>query len=208
MNIMNTITTVIAVLPESPHVVSRYLMACRLIVTMMTDNQNFPTPTPPLAEVSADLEALEASEGLAKKGGKGMVQQRDVVLRKVHHKMTMLKAYVQSAANAEPDQAEAIVHSAGMSVGKPRTRTKLPVEVKYGDAVGKVVLDAKALPQPVQYRWQMSTDQKTWTDLPESFKTKSVVEGLVPATIYSFRLRTVTKNGPSEWSPPVTIVAH
>jgi hypothetical protein len=71
-----------------------------------------------------------------------------------------------------------------------------------------VVLDAKALPQPVQYRWQMSTDQATWTDLPESFITKSTVEGLTPATLYSFRLKTVTRKGPSEWSQPVTILAH
>ena len=205
---MNAITTIIAVLPEGPQHVSRYLMACRLIVTMMTDNPNFSAPTPPLSEVSTDLDALEASAELARKGGKGMVPQRDVVLRKVHNKMTMLRAYVQSAANAEPDQAEAIVHSAGMNIAKPRTRTKLPVDVKHGDAPGEVVLDAKALPQPVQYRWQMSADQKTWTDLPESFKTKSVVEGLVPATVYSFRLRTVTRNGLSEWSPPVTIRAQ
>jgi hypothetical protein len=34
------------------------------------------------------------------------------------------------------------------------------------------------------------------------------VDGLAAATIYSFRLRTVTNNGPSEWSPPVTIIAH
>ena len=205
---MYAITPVTVVLPESPQNVSSYLIACRLVVTMMTDNQNFPAPMPPLAEISADLDTLEASEELARKGGKGMVQQRNIALRRVHSKMMLLKAYVQSTANADPDQAEAIVHSAGMNVAKPRTRTKLPINVKRGDAVGRVVLDAKALPHPVQYRWQMSTDQTTWTDLPESFKTKSVVEGLVPATTYSFRLRTVTRNGPSEWSPPVTIMAH
>ncbi len=76
-----------------------------------------------------------------------------------------------------------------MNVGKPRTRTKLPVKVRHGGAVGRVVLDAKALPPPVQYRWQMSTDQTTWTDLPETFKTKSVVEGLVPATTRAARRR-------------------
>lgn len=54
----------------------------------------------------------------------------------------------------------------------------------------------------------MSTDQATWTDLPESFITKSTVEGLTPATLYSFRLKTVTRKGPSEWSQPITILAH
>lgn len=205
---MNAIRTFIAMLPEGVQNVPRYMTACRLIVTMMTGNPSFPTPTPPLSEVSAALDALEASEELANKGGKGMVKQRDVALRAVHTKMNVLKAYVQGTANAEPDRGEAIILSAGMKVGKPRMRTKLPVEAKHGSGPGRVVLDAKALPKPVQYRWQMSTDQATWTDLPETFKTKTTVEGLVPSMVYSFRLRTVTRNGPSEWSPPVTIMAH
>ena len=71
-----------------------------------------------------------------------------------------------------------------------------------------MVLDAKALPKPVHYRWQMSTDQTTWTDLPGSFLTKSIVEGLAPATVYSCRLKTMTRNSPSEWSPPVTMMAY
>jgi len=205
---MNGIPIFIAMLPESPQNVSRYLTACRLIVTMMTGNPHFPTPTPTLSEISADLDALAANEELARRGGKGMVKQRDVVLRTVHTKMTVLKGYVQSVANAEPDQAEAIVLSAGMDIGKPRTRTKRPVQAKHGNAPGSVVLDTKAVPKPVQYRWQMSADQTTWTDLPETFRTKTVVEGLVPATVYSFRLRTMTRNGSSEWSSPVTIVTH
>jgi len=205
---MNALTSVIAVLPESPHNVPRYLMGCRHIVTRMTGNQNFPAPTPPLSDVSTHLDTLEAREELVRTGGKGMAQQRNVALRKAHTTMTLLRAYAQNVANAEPEQAEAILLSAGMNIGKPRTRIKLPVEVRHGGAVGRVVLDAKALPPPVQYRWQMSTDQQTWTDLPETFRTKSVVEGLRPATIYSFRLRTVTNNGPSEWSPPVSIIAQ
>jgi hypothetical protein len=40
-------------------------MACRLIVTMMTGNQSFPEPTPPLAEVLTALDTLEAREELA-----------------------------------------------------------------------------------------------------------------------------------------------
>ena len=205
---MNAIPTIIAVLPETPNNVPRYLARCRLIVTMMTGNENFPSPTPALSEVSAGLDSLEAQEELAQRGGKGMVQLRDVELRKSHNNMTMVKGYVQGVANKHPEEAEAIIHSAGMNVAKPRTRTKLPIEVKLGGAPGKVVLDAKALPKPVQYRWQMSTDQETWPDAAETFKTKTIVEGLMPATVYSFRLRTVTQSGPSDWSPPVTIVTH
>jgi hypothetical protein len=205
---MNAIPTIVAVLPESPHTVSRYLTSCHLIVSMMTDNPSFPDPTPPLQEVSGELDNLAMREELAQKGGKGMVSERNVALRKAHNKMTVLKAYVQSVANEDPEKAEATIHSAGMDVAKPRTRIKLPIQARLGDGHGKVVLDAKALPKPVQYRWQMSTDQETWSDVAETFATKTTVEGLVPSTVYSFRLRTVTKSGPSEWSQPVTIRAN
>jgi hypothetical protein len=205
---MNPMMNIIAVLPEGPQNVAQYLTACRLIVSMMTGNPSFPAPSPPLSEVSANLDDLAAKEELARRGGKGMVQQRDVALRRAHSMVTMLKAYVQCVANADPERAEAIVLSAGMSVGKQRTRTKLPVQAKHGDAPGRVVLAARALPKPVQYRWQMSTDQTTWTDVSESFRAKTTLEGLLPATVYSFRLRTVTRNGPSEWSSPVSIVAQ
>lgn len=205
---MNAIPTIVAVLPESPQNVPRYLTSCHLILTMMTGNTNFPEPAPPLSEVSSEVDKLAACEELARKGGKGMVQERNVALRKTHSKMTVLKAFVQAVANEDPERAEAIIHSAGMNVAKPRTRTKLPIQARLGEGHGRVVLDAKALPKPVQYRWQMSTDQETWTDVAETFATKTTVKGLVPSTVYSFRLRTVTKSGPSEWSQPVTIRAQ
>src|SRR5687767_5885343 len=70
------------------------------------------------------------------RGGSSRVKQRDVALRKAHSKMTLLKAYVQTVANAEPDKAQAILLSAGMNAGKPRTWTKPPIEAKRGDAPG------------------------------------------------------------------------
>src|SRR5687768_4887826 len=124
MSIMSAITSVIAVLPGNPENVAEYLMKGRLIVTMMTDNENFPTPMPPLPEVSAALDTLEEREGLALKRGKGMVQERDVALRHAHNLQSVLRAYVQSVANEAGEKAEAIVHSAGMKTKKRSTRAK------------------------------------------------------------------------------------
>ena len=61
--------------------------------TFPLDPQGSPKPTPHLP---------------ARKGGKGMTKLRDIALRKAHNQMTMLKAYAQSVANAEPEQVEAI----------------------------------------------------------------------------------------------------
>jgi hypothetical protein len=204
---MNTFPRFIAVFPKAKQV-PQYLTDCRLVVTMMTGNANLPNPTPPLAQVSAHLDILEASEALAHKGGKGAVPQRNVELGVVRNDMRLLKAYVQSVADASATESESIIKSVGMDVGKKRARTKPPVGANQGKVPGSVVLEARALPRPVQYRWQMSTDQQTWTDLPESFKAMTTVFGLTAATVYYFRLRTITKDGPSDWSMVVSIIVH
>jgi hypothetical protein len=204
---MNTLPHVTVTLPEIKPV-SPYLTSCRFILGMVAGNPNCPNPIPPIPQVSAHLDALEASEAAAGRRIPGAIQQRNADLRTVRSDMRLLKAYLQSTADANPAEAEVIIKSAGMSIRKKRARTLLPVSAKQGKVTGKVVLRAKALPQPVQYRWQMSTDQKTWIDLPESFQSKAEVDGLTPATIYYFRLRTVTRDGLSEWSTPVSVIAH
>jgi len=184
------------------------LTNCRLVITMLTGNANFPNPTPPLAQVSAHLDLLAAAEEFAHKGGKGTVPKRDLDLGTVRNDMRLLQAYVQSVADANATEAESIIKSAGMDIKKKSTRTKPPVGVKHGKVPGTVVLEAKALALPVQYRWQMSTDQEKWTDLPETFKSKVALDGLTPATIYYFRLRTVTNAGLSSFSVVVSILVH
>ena len=204
---MNTLPHSIAVFPHNKQV-PLYLTNCRLVVTMIAGNKNLPTPTPPLAQLTAHLDLLEAAEELARKGGMGAVEQRDVALAVVRNDMRLLKAYVQSVADANATEAESLIKSAGMDVTKKRTRTKPPVEARRGKAPGTVVIEAKALPPPVQYRWQMSTDQNTWTDLPETFKAKVTVSGLTPVTVYHFRFRTVTNDGLSSFSVVASIIVH
>jgi len=204
---MNSIPRVIAVLQESAQVL-HYLEQCRLIVTMMTGNPNLPNPPLSLPQVSAHLDTLDASQKLVGKGGKDAVAQRDVALTAVRIDMRLLKAYVQGEADKNLNEAASIIKSAGFDIGKARARNKPPVGAKHGQLPGRVVLECKAVPQPAQYRWQMSTDQKTWTDLPETFKAKTIVDGLTPATVYYFRLRTFTHGGLSDGSTVVSLIAH
>lgn len=192
-----------------PKQVPVYINDCRLVVTMMTGNAYFPTPTPPLALVTAHIDTLDAHELLARKGGVGLFEQRDASLNVLQIDMRLVKAHVQSVADAHPyAEAESIIKSAGMGVARRRTWTKPDVAAQHGKIPGRVVLRAKALPGPVQYRWQMSTDQQTWIDLEETFKAETIVDGLTPATVHHFRLRTVTRDGLSGWSQVVSIIVH
>jgi hypothetical protein len=152
---MNTLPRSIAVFSHNKQV-PLYMTNCRLVVTMMTGNKNLLTPAPPLAQLTAHLDLLVAAEELAYKGGMGAVEQRDVALEAVRNDMRLLKAYVQSEADANATAAESLIKSAGMDVKKKRTRTKPSVEARWGKAPGTVVIEAKALPPPVQYsrfRW-------------------------------------------------------
>jgi hypothetical protein len=204
---MKKILRIIATFPEGRQVAA-YLTLCRLVIAMMTNNTRLLNPTVALSLVEAHLDKLETDQELAGKGSMGAAEQRDVSLGVVHNDMRMLKAFVQSVADSNINEAEAIIRSAGMGVAKRRVRNKQAVAAKQGKAPGGVVLHAKALPPPVQYRWQMSTDQKSWTDLPETFFASTTVEGLTAATVYYFRLRTVTPDGTSEWSVVVNIIVH
>ena len=125
----------IAVLTESTQNVLRYKERCRHIIAMMTDNPSFSAPTPALNEVSSDLNDLDECQEAVLKGGKGMVKKRNVALRRVHNKMSMIRAYVQTVANEDPDQAEVIIESAGMAVAGARAAPPAPAagtSVKLG----------------------------------------------------------------------------
>ena len=60
----------------------------------------------------------------------------------------------------------------------------------------------------VQYGWQMSVDQKTWTTLPPTLRASTLVSGLTAGTVYYFRVQSQTVAVLSDWSAIVSIMAH
>jgi hypothetical protein len=189
-------------------IVTQLIKQCRVIVTKMTGNTWFPSPTPTLAQVTNDINALDAAEQAAQKGPKGAAAERDVKRAALRSDMRQLKSYVQSICDANMPEAQAIAESAGMSVAKRPARSKPDLAAKYGAVPATVALEAKALRRRASYQWQMSTDQKVWSDLPSTVKAATVVTGLTPATTYYFRFRTLTADGLSDWSPAISIIAH
>jgi hypothetical protein len=71
-----------------------------------------------------------------------------------------------------------------------------------------VLVDAKAAKAPASYYWQMRIGTAAWTDLPETVVASTTVDGLTAATIVEFRVRILTTDGYSDWSPPVSIIVH
>jgi hypothetical protein len=176
------------------------------VVNAMTGNASFPSTTPPLATVTADIAAYQAAEAEVVTRVKGATAARDVAYATLRADLVHLMADVQQVADANPATAASIVEGAGMNVRKPATHPKSDLAVERGPVSGSVKLLARAVARRASYEWQVSTDQKSWTLAPVTLQAKTNIVGLTPATLYYFRFRGVTKAGEGAYSQVVEIL--
>ncbi len=197
----------IAVLKMSNKVKSVITFA-QSVATTMTDNATFPSPNPTLATFQTDIAALVTAETAVLARTKGAADTRNAKLAVVKADLASLKNYVQNVVDASnPANAESIIGSAGMAVRKVTLHDKPALAVTQGSASGTVTLSAKAAATKAAYNWQYSTDQKTWTSLPQTLKAKTAVSGLTSGTTYSFRSQSLTpKEGASDWGQVVSLL--
>ena len=178
----------------------------KTIATNMTSNPYFKAPVPPLATLTADNAKLEIAEEAAATKTKGAVAARDAQKKIVIDDLHLLKAYVQSVANADEANAETIIKSAGMNVRKVTPRVKQALTLKPGKVSGEVKLVAKAAASRASYEWQSSTEGNTLTPLPSTLQARTTLANQTPGTTLYARHRAVTKTGPSDWSQPASML--
>jgi hypothetical protein len=197
----------IAVLKMSPKAKTLITFA-QSVVTAMTGNATFPSPSLALATFQADIEALVKAETAALARAKGAANTRNAKLAVVKADLESLKIYVQNVVNgSNPANANSIIASAGMAIRKLTLHDKAALAVKQGTVSGTVTLTAKAAAKKAAYNWQYSIDQKTWTSLPQTLKAKTGVSGLTSATTYYFRSQALTpKGGESDWGQIISLL--
>jgi hypothetical protein len=196
----------IAVLKLSPKVKNVVAFA-QSMVTAMTDNTSFPSPNPPLATFQANVTALMNAEAAVLARTKGAVEDRNAKLAVLKTNLETQKAYVQEVADAaNPTNAATIIESAGMTTRTITLHDKPALGVKQGSVSGTVNLAAKAPAHRAAYAWQYSTDQKTWTSVPQTLQAKTGVSGLTAGTLYYFRVQVLTMTGEGDWSQIVSLL--
>ena len=174
-----------------PRRIGATITFAKSVAAALTDNPALPSPTFPIATLQTDLLALDAAEALVLTRTRGTAESRDDKLAAVRVDLDSLRAYVQQVADANP---------AGMSVQKPGVHTKGEFVAKQGSVSGSVHLVAKAAGDRASYDWQYGTDAKSWTVAPPTLQAKTDIQGLVPATLYYFRVRSLTKAGLGDFS--------
>ena len=196
----------IAVL-KLPNVVSLLITYVQGILKAMTGNPTFPTPNPPLTAVSGAANDLQAAETAARTRATGTIATRNEKRAALVTLLEVLKAYVQSVADASPENAISIIESSGLALRKATVRAPRVFAAKATTLSGSVKLTAPLAGRRAAYRWQYSTDGgKTWVDASETLQAKTSVTGLPVGTTAQFRYRSVIKGGASDWSAPLSMV--
>jgi len=167
--------------------------------------KTFPSPTPSLATLNADIDNLDAAEIAVKTKAKGTVATRNDKLAIVVADLDQLRAYVQKIVDADPIHAETIAQAAGMALRKPTAHTKPALAVKPSKNSGSVEVSAKATTY-ASNEWQYSSDGgKTWTNAPSTMQARTVIANLTVGTTVVVRHRPVTKTGVGDWSQVVSM---
>lgn len=188
--------------------IAKKIVKARFIVTSMTGNANFTTPNPPLATITANVNALETASIAAQGGGPddtANMRAKEVVL---DLSLKGLGAYVEGVANATPITAEAIILSAGMEVKGQGGHTAIDFDVQSTGNPGEVKLLRKAISRG-SYEFQMCTDpasEANWQKIYSGTRGRITKSGLTIATRYYFRATAIDKNGVGPWSDVKSII--
>jgi hypothetical protein len=173
----------------------------------LTNNPSFPTPDPVITAFGTALTKYSAAETAAQTRAKGTVAARNAARVVFIGALQTVKARVQTVADANPEQAEAIITSAGLAVKKPTARQKQTFAVKYGHTSRTVEVIAKAAGPRTCYAWQYSLDGgKIWTSVPNTMQSHTTIAQLPVATTVEFGYQVTTKDGMGDWSLPTSIL--
>ncbi|MBI1769502.1 MAG: fibronectin type III domain-containing protein [Bacteroidetes bacterium] len=189
--------------------IEKKIVKTRFIVASMTGNANFGTPSPTLATITTNVNALEAASIAAKGGGKDDTANMRAKEAVLDLSLKLLGYYVEGIASANPANAEAIILSAGMDVRGKGGNFARGFEVSATGNIGEVRLQREGVSRG-SYEYQMSIDISTdanWQRIYSGTRARIVMSGLVSGTRYYFRAAGIDKNGLSPWSSVKTMIA-
>lgn len=182
----------------------------RDLVTQMTGNANYPTPSPALTVITAKANALEAALGTqaaAQQAAKTATTNLETKEGEADAAVNSLSNYVWETSGGD----EAKIQSAGMSLRAPKTpTTSLPapqgLAVTAGDNEGELDAVWDPVPKSKGYEVQTSPDPVTgtsWAFAETSSASKTTLTGLPSGSKIWVRVRALgPKKIKSPWSDP------
>ena len=181
----------------------------RNVITLMTNNTQYPTPTPSLAAITASVNAFETAVHDALDGGKIAIATRNAERMELVALMRQLAAYVQ--ANCDADLL-ALLGSGFDAVRAPSPVGTLPPpqnpRLSLTDKSGELMFRFDRVNNAVNYSVQTAPAATgPWTDEALSTSTRVLIGGLAPGETMWARACANGSAGASEWTAPTTAMA-
>ena len=198
---MTTTTTHLIVAGKIPTAAAPLTAYTRGLIAGLTGNLHISNPQPSIVTLTGLLGTFETAQTATVSRTNGTVGTRNAARTALRSALKTEVATIQAAADADPDNAEAIITSTSLRV------RKVPFAVTQGTVSGAAVLSAKSAGPHASYDWQMSVDGgHTWTELTSTPQSRTKVTSLPPGTTVSFRFRSLTPKGQGDWSQPIALL--
>ena len=182
------------------------LVFARSVALAMKDNPYFPSPTFPIADLEALVAETEEAQAYVLVGPIGSAAARNAKLAALWGALQRLRTYVQVVAGESPGLAHAVIESAGMNVKRTGARHKPLLEARPGPVSGSALLLARSAGDRATYEWQFRKRGDVVVDAEPTRKAKTVLRGLEPSLYYEFRVRSVTREGRSDFGDIVSLM--
>jgi hypothetical protein len=191
-----------------PRNTNDYIAWAKHVVQSMTNNSHLPSPSPPVATVSAHIAAYETAHAAAHPGDKTATAEGHKLLQQVVDDVHAWAAYVQGVADGDPPNAPVIIASSGFGTAPHGVHARPQLHAAMGPG-GIVILHARGAGRDGVHEWRMSTDGgHTHTALPATKIAHTSVAGLALGTAAAFDHRVNVGTQTGDWSDSVTLVVH
>jgi hypothetical protein len=181
------------------------------IVTAMTNNASYPSPTPTLADVGTANDDFATAMANAVDGGLTLTAIKNQKRAALVALVRQLAIYVQ--ANCTDDLA--VLLSSGFPPQKPQRQPVGVLQppsnltVTYGPRTGELRAKANPVAGAAVYNWQLTAAANPGVVLQTGQSTAAnyTFTGLTPGQVYNTVVNVVGAAGPSSWSEPVPQMA-
>ncbi len=181
----------------------------RKVIVMMTNNTQYPSPSPDLATITTSVNGFETAVHDALDGGKIAIATRNAARVELLALMRQLAAYVQGNCNAD---LLALLTSGFAAVRAPSPVGVLPApqnpRLALNGKSGELMFRFDRVNNAVNYSVQTAANVSgPWEDEDLSTSTRVVIGGLTPGEVIWARACANGSAGASEWSTPTTAMA-
>ncbi len=171
------------------------------VITAMTGNANFATPSPTLLAVTALKDAFSVAIANAYDGGRTLTAIKNAAKKELVDALRLLASYVEDHSAND----YAVMLSSGFEVttfaSLPRPVPAAPENVRLsdGDTSGMIKVRVNVVPEAVVYEVRFTTDEfgpeSRWENLPASTSTTMQIAGIAPAGRFGCRCALSTVKG-------------